>query len=213
MLGTRDLQEIQKKITGGSSALPLLLPVLLVLVMIVVLVVPKARELSRTKQGVGQLSRNLQSSSHDMEILSRQSLQDLILNLEEIESRLPDRESFYTYLNDVKKIGAALGITKIVYYKEPPKDLAVEEILARSEISALPGLEEHEHLSLKGVSVKFQFHCTYRSLYKFLKGLRKNHRLAEIQGLEVKKLSEALDVELKTMIYFLSPETEVGDAA
>jgi len=213
MSETIRFQEIRKKITGPTGTFQLLLPVLLVLVMIVVLVVPKARELSRTKQAIRQLSHNLQNSSHSMEILSRQSLQDLILNLEEVETRLPDRESFYTYLNDVKKIGVSSGITKITYYKESPKDLAVEEILSRSEISVLPGLEEYGNLRLKGVPVRFQFHCTYRNLYSFLKGLRTNHRLADIQGLEIKKLTETLDVDLKTMIYFLSPETEDGDAA
>jgi Tfp pilus assembly protein PilO len=206
-------QKIRKKTTGLTGTLPILLPILLVLVMTVVLIVPKARELSRTKQAVRQLSRNLQSSSHNMEILSRQSLQDLILNLEEIETRLPDRESFYTYLNDVKKIGVSSGITRITYYKEAPRKLAAEEILSRSEISILPGLEGNGNLKLKGIPVRFQFHCTYRNLYSFLKGVRQNHRLADIQGIEIKKLPESLVVDLKTMIYFLSPETEDGDAA
>ncbi len=209
----RILRKVPAFVVRKSPLLLVVLPGILILSVILFWIVPEYSELVKLNRGNRQLRQNIRNISRDTERVSEDRISQWLADAKDAKGRIPDRDAFYDYLEQVRQLGNSLGIEQISYFRGAGEELSLEDVLSRTELGKLSFLQESTDRVLWGLPVKMRFQCGYRSLYRFLKILRSGRRLTDIREVKVKRIPGTLQVELSTEIYYLAPAGEEKDAA
>jgi len=191
----------------------MMLPGVLLAGLVLLLLVPKVRQWYALEQEIGEMERRMEHVSQELSSLPPERLEQLARSDAADRKGLPDRDHFYSYLEHLRKMGRALGIDEITYFRGAVEGVDMEEILSRSNLNTLPiSLDVDSHI-LYGIPMKIRFHAPYRVLYRFLKSIRDGDRLTDIQEVRVGKNSGPLTVEMKMELYYLTTGPEKHHAA
>jgi len=196
-----------------QNLVQMVLPGLVILILVMVLIVPKVREWRALQERMKRLGKEMEQVSQELETLSPERIRMLDARDAEDRKMLPERDGFYTYLENLKEVGRSLGIDEISYFRGAVEQINMEEVLTRSSLGALPVPIDTDSHVLYGIPVKIQFRCAYRTLYHFLKSLREGKRLIDIREVRLKKTSNGLSVEMKMELYYFTDPGEKPDAA